>query len=47
MTSIKELTEVGKDLGYTGEELCAFVTQEQAKERDSRQREREIEHQMA
>ncbi|XP_033752174.1 uncharacterized protein LOC117335982 [Pecten maximus] len=41
MTSIKELTEIGKDLGYKDTELQSFVKSEQARERDEREAERE------
>ena len=43
MTSIKELTEVGKELGYVGEELRNFVKQEQDAERERRKLDREAE----
>ncbi|XP_053393296.1 calponin homology domain-containing protein DDB_G0272472-like isoform X1 [Mercenaria mercenaria] len=36
MTSVVELTKVGKELGYEGEELRNFVKEEQARERDER-----------
>ncbi len=36
MSSIKELTEVGRGLGLDGEELRQFIKDEQARERDIR-----------
>ncbi|XP_053393870.1 eukaryotic translation initiation factor 3 subunit A-like [Mercenaria mercenaria] len=36
MTSVVELTKVGKELGYEGEELRNFVKEEQAREREER-----------
>ena len=36
MTSVVELTKTGRELGYEGEELRNFVTQEQAREREER-----------
>ena len=41
MTSIKELTEIGKEIGYKGEDLMKFIRQQQAEERDRRRLERE------
>ena len=40
---MKELVELGKQLGYEGEPLRNFVREEQAKERDQRLKERELE----
>jgi hypothetical protein len=34
MSSLKDLVALGKELGYDGESLRAFVQEEQARERD-------------
>ena len=41
MSTLKELMDLGKELGYEGERLADFVKEQQASERDSRQEERE------
>ena len=43
MSSLKELVELGKQLGYEGESLRNFIREEQARERDQRFKERELE----
>lgn len=40
MSSLTDLIQVGKDLGYEGPELQSFVKEEQARERDEREQER-------
>ena len=41
MEEIRLLVELGKELGYSGEELREFVKLEQNQRRDDRQRQRE------
>lgn len=41
MTSLKELLDLGRELGYEGSDLLEFTRAEQAQERENRQRERE------
>ncbi|XP_064078438.1 uncharacterized protein LOC135195856 [Macrobrachium nipponense] len=43
MSSIAELTALGKELGYEGEDLRRFVSDEQSALRDIRNKERELE----
>ena len=43
MVSIQDLFQLGKDMGYDGEKLQNFVTEQQTIARDDRQRERERE----
>ena len=43
MSSVAELTAVGEKFGYAGEQLRDFVRQEQARERDERAADRELE----
>ncbi|XP_069140935.1 uncharacterized protein [Argopecten irradians] len=47
MSSVKDLIDIGKDMGLEGAELLAFVKDEQARERDERQREREAKNKEA
>ena len=43
MTSIKDLTEMGKEIGYKGQELAQFIKDQQAEERERRRLDRETE----
>ncbi|KAL3859453.1 hypothetical protein ACJMK2_009673 [Sinanodonta woodiana] len=43
MSSFKDLVDLGKQFGYEGETLRKFVQEEQARERDQRVKERDIE----
>ncbi len=43
MTSMQILMDVGKELGLTGDELRAFIKEEQDRERDLRLAERQAE----
>ena len=43
MSSLKDLVELGKQFGDEGETLRKFVQEEQARERDQRVKERDIE----
>ena len=45
MTSVVQLTETGRALGFEGEALAKFVTEQQAQERADRALERELEKQ--
>ena len=40
MPSLKDLVALGEKLGYDGESLRAFIQEEQARERDQREKER-------
>jgi len=46
MSSLKELVELGKQFGYDGESLRNFVREEQARERDLREKEREAKREL-
>ena len=46
-TQIQELTKIGTDLGYKGNELQAFVREQQALARDEREKERILEKEKA
>ncbi len=47
MSSVKELTEVGQNLGLEGDKLLGFIREEQAKERQDRLEAREVEKEKA
>ncbi len=42
MATLKELIELGKELGYEGIDLQKFVAEQQQKEREERRKEREL-----
>ncbi len=42
MATLKELIELGKELGYEGIDLQKFVAEQQEKEREERRKEREL-----